>query len=113
VTFGPNEMLFVGQLLAHLRQILQKSSTPRSIGPSAIRGMSVRIGSGMWMRAPNRSEIIIPLRPSSPRPAARPAPCGFTAPRIAVYPISLMYPSSAFITIAFFIDVWWYDMSPM
>ena len=25
-------MLFVGQLLAHLRQILQKSSTPMSIG---------------------------------------------------------------------------------
>src|SRR5581483_1856404 len=46
-TLSPKGMLLVGQVLAHLRQILQKSSTPISTGSSATSGRSVRIGSGM------------------------------------------------------------------
>ena len=70
-TLSSMVMLLVGQVVAHLRQTLQKSSTPMSMGLSATRGMLVRMGSPKWMRAPYFSVITIPFRPSSPMPAAK------------------------------------------
>src|SRR5207249_11314808 len=72
-TLSPKGTLLVGQLMAHLRQTLQKSSTPMSTGWSATSGRSVMIGSGMWIRAPNFRWMRSPLRPSSPTPDASPA----------------------------------------
>ena len=75
-------MLFVGQVSAHLRQILQKSSTPMSIGLS---GHQRQVGQDRVGHVDPGAELLADhhaVAASSPSPAASPAACGFTAPRM-------------------------------
>ena len=83
-TLSPNVMLLVGQVLAHLRQTLQKSSTPLSTGWSGTSGKSVMIGSGMWTRAPKCLVDDETVASELAHPEATPAACGIATPRSAV-----------------------------
>ena len=66
-----HDQIATGQLVAHLEQTVQKSSTVRSSpGGLGARGSSV-VTTPIRTRGPSRGVISRPIRPISPRPASR------------------------------------------